>query len=159
QRNVMILLKQVNTIAAKIPGSQASKIYCRNIIRSYTGFFGIPSLYFTANPNAAHSPIFQVMCGDTTVDLNEKFPALVSSTECALHLAKDPVAAADFFEFSININCGGILGHVQAFYGTTGCTEQGGLHGHFVIWLVGALNPADLHAQLKADSAYEKKLF
>ncbi|KAF8235211.1 hypothetical protein L208DRAFT_1258028, partial [Tricholoma matsutake] len=67
QRNVMNLLKQVNTIAAKIPGSQASKIYCRNTIRSYTGFFRIPTLYFTANPNAAHSPIFQVMCGDTMI--------------------------------------------------------------------------------------------
>ncbi|KAF8227681.1 hypothetical protein L208DRAFT_1228640, partial [Tricholoma matsutake] len=50
QRNVMDLLKQVNTIAAKIPGSQASKIYCRNTIHSYTGFFGILTLYFTANP-------------------------------------------------------------------------------------------------------------
>ncbi|KAF8234641.1 hypothetical protein L208DRAFT_1260673, partial [Tricholoma matsutake] len=61
QKNVMDLLKQVNTIAAKIPGSQASKISSRNTICNYAGFFGIPSLYFTANPNAAHSPIFQLM--------------------------------------------------------------------------------------------------
>ncbi|KAF8228867.1 hypothetical protein L208DRAFT_1289328 [Tricholoma matsutake] len=32
QKTVMNLLKQVNTIAAKIPGSQASKISCRNTI-------------------------------------------------------------------------------------------------------------------------------
>jgi hypothetical protein len=113
------------------------------------------------------------MYGDTTVNLDERFPLLISSTERALRLAKDPVAAADFFEFSINTlfehlfgwnfsigrsrDHGGILGHVQAFYGTTECTERGGLHGHFVIWLVSALNPADLHAQLKSDSAFEKK--
>ncbi|KAF8231538.1 hypothetical protein L208DRAFT_1469222, partial [Tricholoma matsutake] len=52
EKNVMDLLKQVNTVAAKISGSQASKISCRNTIQSYAGFFGIPSLYFTANPNA-----------------------------------------------------------------------------------------------------------
>lgn len=102
QKNVIDLLKQVNTIAAKISGSQASKISCRNTIQSYAGFFGIPFLYFTANPNAAHSPIFQMMCSDVSVNLDERFPTLVSSTQRALHLAKDPVAAADFFEFSIH---------------------------------------------------------
>ncbi|KAF8238718.1 hypothetical protein L208DRAFT_1240367 [Tricholoma matsutake] len=169
----MDLLKQVNTIAAKIPGSQASKISSRNTICNYAGFFGIPSLYFTANPNAAHSPIFQLMCGDLSVNLNDRFPVLVSSTERALQLAKVPVAAADFFEFSIHAlfehlfgwnfdlgqssTQGGILGHLQAFYGTTECTERGGLHGHFLIWLVGALNPTDLHARLTSDPAFEKK--
>ncbi|KAF8223881.1 hypothetical protein L208DRAFT_1314776, partial [Tricholoma matsutake] len=175
QKNGMDLLKQVNTIAAKIPGSQASKISCQNAIHSYAGFFSIPSLYFTANPNAAHSPIFQIMCSNVCVNLDDRFPVLVSTTECALHLAKDLVAATDFFEFSIhtlfehlfgwNFNSGqsceqgGILGHLQAVYGTTECTERGALHGHFMIWLVGALNPADLHAQLKSDSAFERKLF
>ncbi|KAF8230247.1 hypothetical protein L208DRAFT_1282975 [Tricholoma matsutake] len=149
QKNVMDLLKQVNTIAAKIPGSQASKISSRNTIQSYAGFFGIPSLYFTANPNTACSPLFQLMCGDLSVNLDHRFPVLVSSTEHALRLAKDPVAAADFFEFSVHAlfehlfgwnfdlgrssEHGGILGHLQAFYGTTECTERGGLHEVFTL--------------------------
>ena len=175
QKNALELLKEVNTIAAKIPGSQASKLKCRNTIQSYSGLFGIPILYFTANPNAAHSPLFQVMYGDKTVDLDQRFPVLASSTEQAIHLSKDPVSGADMYDFSINAlfeylfgwdfktgkssSKGGILGHIKAFYGTTECTERGGLHGHFLFWLQGALNPSDLHKQLKSDKIFEQKVF
>ncbi|KIJ09412.1 hypothetical protein PAXINDRAFT_56925, partial [Paxillus involutus ATCC 200175] len=61
ERDVMSLLQQVNTIAARIPGSEASKIYMHNGICSYFSYFGLPQLFFTFNPCAAHSPIFQVM--------------------------------------------------------------------------------------------------
>jgi Helitron helicase-like domain at N-terminus len=101
QHNAMDLLKQVNTVAARMPGSQASQIHIRNEIINYFGYFGMPQLFFTANPSGTHSPIFQVMCGDTNVDLSQRFPQLVPSCERAIRLAKDPVAAADFFDFSI----------------------------------------------------------
>ena len=54
---------------------------------------------------------------------------------------------------------GGILGHLSAFYGTSEFTEHGNLHGHFLIWLVGGLNPADIHTKLKQDKIFEKHLF
>ncbi|KAG2104978.1 hypothetical protein BD769DRAFT_1393359 [Suillus cothurnatus] len=73
------LLNKVNTIAARIPGSQSSKIHIWNEIQSYFGYFGVPQLYFTCNPNAAHSPIFQLMCGDETIDLMQRYPVLVSA--------------------------------------------------------------------------------
>jgi hypothetical protein len=97
----MDLLKHVNTVAARIPGSQASQIYICNEIRSYFGYFGMLQLFFTANPSATHSPIFQVMYGDTNVDLTSRFPQLAPSRERAIRLARDPVAATDFFQFSI----------------------------------------------------------
>jgi DNA-binding ferritin-like protein len=50
QKNVMNLLKQVNKIAAKIPGSQASNIHCRNTIRSYTGVFLYSNFIFHCKP-------------------------------------------------------------------------------------------------------------
>jgi len=46
EKNAMSLLKYVNTIAARIPGSHASKIFVRNEIQSYFGFFGLPHLFF-----------------------------------------------------------------------------------------------------------------
>ncbi|KAG1765856.1 hypothetical protein EV702DRAFT_924236, partial [Suillus placidus] len=117
-RSALNLLMQVNTITARVPGSQASKMYVRNEIRSYFGFFGMPHVFFTCNPNASHSPIFQVMYGDETVDLTARYP----------------VAAADFFQYSVtslfahlfgwdySSQCstvaGGILGHLEAFYST-----------------------------------------
>jgi hypothetical protein len=171
QKETLNLLCQVNMIAARIPGSQASKIFVRNEMRSYSGYFGLPQLYFTANPSAAHSPIFQVMYGDSSVDLSKRFPQLVPSHQRALRLAQDPVAAADFFYFSIfcifkylfgwdyenqcSVPEGGILGHLRAFYGTPELTERANFHGHFLIWLVGRLNPSEIHKHLHGDNSFK----
>ena len=75
------------------------------------------------------------MFGDKSIDLSERFPSLRPSSERAIHLAQDPVAAADFFDFAVTLlfehlfgwdyknkqstECGGILGQLHAFYGRT----------------------------------------
>jgi hypothetical protein len=69
ERLVLRLLQHVQSISAKIPGSTASKVTSRNQIRGYMGLFGMPPLFFTCNPSGVHSPIFQVVFGDTSVDL------------------------------------------------------------------------------------------
>ena len=60
-RDTLTVLNHVNTISARVPGSQSAKIFTRNEIHSYFGEFGLPHLFFTFNPSATHSPIFQVM--------------------------------------------------------------------------------------------------
>ncbi|KAG1781433.1 hypothetical protein EV702DRAFT_962091, partial [Suillus placidus] len=123
------LLQQVNTLSACILGSQASKIFVRNEIHNYYGYFGLPHIFFMFNPSPAHSLIFQVMFGDKSVDLSTCLPVMPT-----LHLAQDPVAAANFFEFSYrtlfqhlfgwdfasnrSTPNGGILGFIRVFYGT-----------------------------------------
>jgi hypothetical protein len=135
----------------------------------------MPQLYFTANPSARHSPIFQIMYGDTNVDLTKRFPQLVPSREWAVRLANDPVAAADFFDFSIKCifeflfgwdyqkKCfkpeGGILGHLRAFYGVAELTERANFHDHFLLWLTGAINPSQLHKRLAADDEFKRQFF
>ncbi|KAG1779380.1 hypothetical protein EV702DRAFT_922214, partial [Suillus placidus] len=135
EQSALKLLRQVKTMSARIPGSQASKIYLRNEIRSYFSYFGLPHLFFTFNPSAVHSPIFQVMFGDHTVDLSAQFPCLVSARDRALRLAQDPVAGVDFFEFSWRCcfehllgwdfksnrssPAGGLFGRLRAFYGSS----------------------------------------
>jgi len=175
ERHALNLLKQVNTISARIPGSQASKIFIRNEIRSYFSEFGLPHIYFTMNPSVTHNPVFQVMVGDEAVDLTSRFPFLVPSHERALRLALDPVAAADFFEFCVSTvfeylfgwdytarrssEKGGILGHLRAFYGTCEFTERGSLHGHFLIWLLGGSNPNEIHRRLREEPGFELRFF
>ncbi|KAI0064804.1 hypothetical protein BV25DRAFT_1769928, partial [Artomyces pyxidatus] len=135
EKSVFQLLREVNAIAAHVPGSEASKLFARSEISSYMGYIGMPQIYLTLNPNPHHSPIFQVMVGDEKVDLSQQFPELAPSPERARRLAEDPVAAADFFDFSIrcifqhlfgwdfqngrSYAQGGILGRLKAFYGTT----------------------------------------
>lgn len=112
------------------------------------------------------------MVGDELVDLRKQFPFIVPSKERALRLAQGPVATADFFDFCVasiflhlfgwdyhnrkSSNDRGILGHLQAFYGTCEFTERGSLHGHFLIWLLGGVNPNKIHQRLKEDSNFEQ---
>jgi len=175
ERSALNLLRRVNTMSARIPGSQASKIFVRNEIRNYFGYFGLPHVFFTFNPSAVHSPIFQVMYGDISVDLSERFPDMPGGSERALRLARDPVAAAEFFQFSFEClfrfllgwdftlgrsdDNGGILGRIRSFYGTTEFTERANLHGHFLIWLEGGLNPSDLHERLRHDADFQERFF
>ncbi|KAJ3832215.1 hypothetical protein F5878DRAFT_548473, partial [Lentinula raphanica] len=135
QGNAFQLLNEVNTVAAHVPGSQASKISVRNDIRSYFGYFGMGHLFLTLNPSAVHSPIFQVFFGDNSVDLSQRYPTMPARRiDRAYRVAQDPVAASDFFDFMIqrtfsdlfgwdfsmgrSSEGGGILGKLRAFYGT-----------------------------------------
>jgi len=175
QKKVLTLMREVNTIGANIPGSSASKLKCRNEIRSYMGHFGLPHLFLTLNPAASHSPVFQAIWGDEAVDLTQRFPDIVASHERAIRVASDPVAGADFFAFMIeqffthmlgwdhercsSSSVGGIFGRVRAYYGTAEFTERGQLHGHFLIWLDGGLNPGEVHARMKQDSEWQDQFF
>ena len=112
-------------------------------------------IFLTLNPSAAHSPILQVMFGDSEVDLSSRFPKLKSASVRALRLAQDPVAAADFYDFSVRCffqhllgwdfekgcsnDVGGLFGKLRAFYGSSELTNRANLHGHFLIWLKGGL--------------------
>jgi hypothetical protein len=158
-QQVMSLMKEVSSISSNIPGSSASKVLVRNEIRAYMGYFGLPHLYLTINPNAKHSPIFQAMWGDEAVDLATRFPDIVDALERGKHITSDPVAGADFFDFSLeclfhdllgwdksaqkSTPQGGIFGKIRAYYGTAEFTNRGQLHGHFLIWLDGGLNPTE----------------
>ncbi|HEX9503120.1 MAG TPA: hypothetical protein VF974_02255 [Patescibacteria group bacterium] len=162
-------------MSAKIPGSSASKIDVHNDIQAYMGYFGLPHIYMTINPNANHSPLFQVIYGDDSVNLLDQFPELVSPRECAIHLASDPIAGADFFELSLecifqdllgwdhktnmSTKDGGILGHICAYYGTAELTEHAQLHAHFLIWLDGGLNPSEVHDKMKLSPKWKEQYF
>ena len=90
-----------------------------------------------------------------------------------LQLAKDPVAAANFYEFCVtslfkfllgwdystssSTEQGGILGKIKASYGTSEFMERGSLYRHFFIWLLGGLNPTDLHVCLTENIDFQKQ--
>ena len=62
QKKVFKLLEHVNATNKHLPGSKLEKLKMRNDIRAYMGFFGLPAIYLTLNPNATHSLIFK-LCG------------------------------------------------------------------------------------------------
>jgi hypothetical protein len=170
QLEVVDILKQLNASASKIPGSQTAKVTHRNVIKSFVGYFGIPHIYLTMNPNAVHSPIFQIFVGNESIDLNDRYPELNSRSVRAIQVAKDPVAASLFFQFSIEMFFehllgwnfkkkkskpeGGILGKVNAYVGSSEYTHHGGLHAHMLIVLLNALSPSEVRYCLQTDDSY-----
>lgn len=72
EKKVFTLLSKVKTISAKVSGSEALKIMYRNEIKVYCGHFNIPHIFFMANPSPQNSPLFQLMCGDTTIYLDNR---------------------------------------------------------------------------------------
>ena len=54
---------------------------------------------------------------------------------------------------------GGILGKLESFYGSSEFTERGILHGHFLGWLLGGLNPAEIHSRMRDDDDFQKRFF
>ena len=174
QRRLMKSMQLVNTVASKLPGSHAAKLQARNECIAYCGAFGIPLFYLTINPNPLNSPVFSLMAGDEEVNLDERYPQLKPKRERTKMLVEDPVAAADFYEFSIRYIFddlfgwdfekgeswieGGILGKLRGFKGTHEFTERGCLHGHFLLWIDGALNPEQMHEKMRRDVAYRKEV-
>lgn len=175
ERKVFTLLSKVRMISAKITGSEASKVTYRNEIKVYCAHFNIPHIYFTANPDPVNSLIFQVVTGDTRVDLDEHFPHMVDYVCHCLCLAVDPVAALDFFNFSCKMMMHylfgwdfakkqssvdrGILGHLKAFYGTNELTKRGSYHVHYLIILLGGLNPLETHQHLDDTEDFQNCFF
>ncbi|KAK0441510.1 uncharacterized protein EV420DRAFT_1278633 [Desarmillaria tabescens] len=174
-QKVFTLLDQVKAIAGKITGSEASKVLYRNEMRAYTGHFGLFHLFFTANPAPAHSPIFQFMWGDKTVNLDERYPQIAEYAQRGLRLAQDLVAGMDFFDFVVrclfqymfgwdfdmrmSTEAGGILGHLEVFYGTDELTGRGAYHGHFLLILKGCMNPTELHRKLEESRDFQDRFF
>ncbi|KAK0215909.1 hypothetical protein EDD85DRAFT_782365 [Armillaria nabsnona] len=175
QKRVFTLLSQVKTIAMKVSGSEALKIMYHNEIRSYIRHFSISHLFFMANPNPLHSPLFQLMWGDKMVNLNARMLEMVESIKRGMHLAEDPVAALDFFNFSVccvmeylfgwdfekrrSTEKGGLLGHIRSFYGMGELTEWGMYHMHFLITLYGGLIPADIHKKMAESDEFQAQFF
>ena len=126
------------------------------------------------NPNAMHDPVFQVMSGDQMVDLTQRFPGLADSIERGVRVASDPATCADFFKFKMDAfiedllgwdmehgkssHHGGVLGKMRAYYGTAEFTDRGQLHGHFLIWLEGGMNPSDVHRKMAEEPEWETVL-
>ncbi len=54
---------------------------------------------------------------------------------------------------------GGILGHLKAFYGTNELTDRGSYHVHYLIILLGGLNPSDVHHRLDDTEEFQNRFF
>ncbi|EJD34162.1 hypothetical protein AURDEDRAFT_76427, partial [Auricularia subglabra TFB-10046 SS5] len=126
-RSVLDLLRLVELVAAKVPGSHASKQALRRKIFAMCRHYGVPQVYITLNPGPVHSPLFHLMAGDESIDLLKRYPRVARSVERSLRVASDPATASHFFELSVRL----VFQHLLGWDFEKGCsTAEGGILGH-----------------------------
>lgn len=126
----------------------------RNEIWSLISYLGAPSWFITFSPADVAHPICLYFA-----DSDEDFkPEIRSSKERNLLIARNPVAAARFFDFMVQMFIKHVLGVGEdhpGLYGSTdgyyGTVEQQGrltLHMHMLLWIRGALSPQEIRNRM-----------
>ncbi len=171
-RAVQALRKHVFAAAARVQGSNSSRVQCRSQIFSTTIMKNPPCLWLTINPVDVHDPIAQVFAG-ADIDLDAFCAMLGPDAETrAQNIAMDPYAAAKFFNFIIVViletlfgvqateyqvrNRPGIFGRVSAYYALTETQGRGCLHLHLLLWLEDAPTAEEMTKKLKLIHFREK---
>lgn len=150
---VRLLKKHIHAVAGHMMGSDQGRYRLRSKIWSTSIAFGPPSLWLTINPDGLHDPIVQIFAGEA-VDMDAFLSSLGPAKDTrARNIAKDPLAAAEFFKFIITavletlfqvrvvdhgrrVESGmGILGEVRAYFGVVESQGRGTLHLHIFVWL------------------------
>ena len=158
ERDVLELMRDVNTVTSHVPGSAASRVNMRNEIRALTMKVGLPSFFITVNPADTRNPIVKFLAGND-INIDALLPEQVPNPwEQSILIAKNPVIAAQFFDIYLKAFIstvlgydmtrkdltGGALGLVKAHYGCIEAQGRGTLHCHMLVWLEGALNPNEI---------------
>ena len=172
ERKVLRLMREVNLVTAKVPGSSSARTAMRNEIRALTTTHGMPSFYITINPADTHNPIVKFLAG-ADIDLDHMLADDIPNYwEQSMLIASNPALGATFFDTymkafiqtvlgyngdKLNEN-GGVLGTVKAHYGCVEAQGRGSLHCHMLIWIEGALNPNEIREKVIRDPSWAKTL-
>lgn len=125
-RKALLLIGQVKSVSASIPGSESARSKARNEIRGYSAALGVPHIYMTLNVSAVHSTVFQLMCGKTGFTIDTRFPSHGAGLERTIRLVNNPVLAARFFDFMIEACFAALFGWD---FVSQRSTEKGGVFG------------------------------
>ena len=159
EKDCFELLRDIDVIGSHVDGFVTSKRFMRTEIWSLIVHLGAPSWYITISPADINHPLCIYWAGQ-----GEKFqPNLSRHQEAVAQVVNNPVAAARFFHFMIELfikHCLGIgstlpglFGDTEAYYGTV---EQQGrltLHLHLLLWLRNAMSPSQIRKSLNDETS------
>ena len=172
EQQVWWLMKEVNLITSKVPGSSAARVSMRNEIRALTITHGMPSFYITINPADTHNPIVKFLSGEN-IDIDNMLDGEIPNVwEQSCLVSTNPALGARFFNLYLkaflrvvlgydegegNVE-GGVLGKVKAHYGCVEAQGRGSLHCHMLVWIEGALNPNEIQEKVLKDENWAREL-
>ncbi|CAF4739390.1 unnamed protein product, partial [Rotaria sp. Silwood1] len=124
------------------------------LLKQFENYFWqcLPNIFITINPCDLHHPLAMKFAGvDLDID-NLMVDQMPKSQDRAAIVAKHPVAIARFFNklittvlstligYDTNKHAsnpdGGVLGEIDAYYGTVEESGRGALHLHMLLWLL-----------------------
>ncbi|KAG8697820.1 hypothetical protein FRC09_007624 [Ceratobasidium sp. 395] len=164
---VRVLKQHVTATARRVMASGPKRTQLRSQVRSAAIYFNQPTIWLTINPDNLHDPIAQIFAGEE-IDMDAFIKtAGPDSVRWSQNIARDPVAAAKFFHFTITMmleklfgvsvsktrvhSQKGVLGRVKAYFGTVECQGRGTLHLHMLIWLHNVPPPRRLKEMLQTE--------
>ncbi|KAF5320379.1 hypothetical protein D9758_018383 [Tetrapyrgos nigripes] len=159
------ILNDIDHVSCQVQGSLSSKKNMRNQIWSLISFLGTPVWFITLSP-ADHLHPISLYFADTKTTFT---PEIRSYNERYKLIAENPVAAAKFFNFMVEMfllhilgvkaKHSGIFGDTAAYYGTV---EQQGrltLHLHLLLWIRAAITPQQMRDRIMSnDSEFQQAL-
>ena len=160
------LQREINTRSRNIVGSRSFCDARKQEMKSIFGMFGMPALWITINPSPKNHLLMMELCGQSL----EEYLQLPTETKAKLvkmHLARNPVAQAEFFDHlimtfleeivGVKNDPIGIFGEVNAYYFMTEAQGCGNLHAHGLVWLKHVPNPIEFYERLR-DTTFRDKV-
>jgi hypothetical protein len=164
ERQCFELLRDLDGIGAHVPASATSKKHMRNEIWSMTSFMGASTWFITLAWSDITHPIALYYAQSGTVFK----PELHTSDERNLMMSQNPVAAARFFHFMVEIflkevlcwenEKGGLFGHTNAYYATVEQQRRLTLHLHSLLWVLNSLSPQIIRDKIMSDDSQFRKI-
>ncbi|KAI0640828.1 hypothetical protein C8Q79DRAFT_895370, partial [Trametes meyenii] len=121
------LMAFVDHVAGHVKGSNTSRKYQRNEIKSLIYVRGAPLFFITFAPADYKNPLCLYYCGED-IDLSDRMPRLRSSDDRLRAIASNPVGAARFFDKMVTLfverilrygsDEPGLFGPTSSYYGT-----------------------------------------
>jgi hypothetical protein len=142
------ILRKVKAAAKNVMGTNEEREEMYRQVNAMRNMFGSPHFFLTFNLNEKNAyAVLNYTGRRQTLDLSH---LIKSSEERELIIARDPVAAAQFFEDAMCIvykyvlgidpssakimQRGGILGHIEHFFAAKETQRRGALHEHVLVW-------------------------
>ncbi|KAJ6525399.1 hypothetical protein B0H19DRAFT_887420, partial [Mycena capillaripes] len=113
ERKVLNLLKQVNGVAASVPGSSTARVAMGNETSACRRFAPAPTLlfYLTINPADVYNPLVKFLAGEE-IDVDSLLPADIPNYWYqSVLVAKNPAVAARFFNLYMKAFISALLGY------------------------------------------------
>jgi hypothetical protein len=144
--DVAYLLRELSAFGHQHHMSNEERLYSRSKIRSLCLKYGMPSIWYTINPNDLTNEVnmklcaFRVADGNQAEALMEKFRKQIGRVQ---HVVRDAVSSATFFhremalffEHLVATGEESVFGKVSCYFGCVETNERGALHLHGLMWL------------------------